>query len=95
MDDIPTWRDIFDGKVRERQKRFFRVALDSDCMELSTREVIGIDKRMASPCAASELYKYATYIDVCETAWQKISFFPRCLSELKILWRVSSTLASR
>ncbi len=72
-DDIPRWRDIFDGEVRQRANMFLRVVANPECKALSERASPGIKPDMAEQCAARELFKYATYLDGCFVALQRES----------------------
>jgi len=70
-DDIPRWRDLFDGKIDSREDTFLVVVANPKCKALSERSSPGILPDLADQCAARELYKYATYLDSCFTALQR------------------------
>lgn len=73
LDDIPHWRDIFDGKVPQRENTYFAVVANPKCKALSERSSVGIQSALAEQCAARELFKYATYLDSCFVALQRES----------------------
>lgn len=70
---VPLWGDIFDGNVAERQSRYLKVIADDSCLELSTRQHRGMNENLAERCAAREMYKYATYLEACMIAIQRLS----------------------
>lgn len=70
-DDIPLWRDIFDGDIDLRADTFLEVVANPECKALSERSSPGIQFDMVERCAARELFKYATYLDGCFVALQR------------------------
>lgn len=70
--DIPYWRDILDGRLPYRQSLFHKVIREPKCMEISTQHRSGMHEDLAQQCSAREMYKYATYLDACEVASQRV-----------------------
>nr|MYF03049.1 hypothetical protein [Gammaproteobacteria bacterium] len=71
-DDIPYWRDIFDGSLHRHRSRFRQVIEDDECMELSKQTSIGIQEHLAKQCAARAMFKYATFLDACNVSMQRM-----------------------
>lgn len=69
--DAPTWGDIFDGKVSERMAAVADVLDIEACAQLKDHG--GIHPLLTSKCQARELYKYATYLDVCLSGFSRSS----------------------
>lgn len=65
IEQIPLWRDIFDGQFEDRKRRFLRMLSDSVCAEMTNMDTGGIDASMFLQCDAREIYKYAETIDAC------------------------------
>ena len=65
MEQIPLWRDIFDGQFDDRKKRFVRVMSDPVCVRFADIQAGGIDESMSIRCDAYEMYKYSATIDAC------------------------------
>ena len=78
---VPLWGDIFDGRIEQRQQRFLQVVRDESCKELANPNTIGLNETMAEQCAARELYKYATYLNACSDAVQRIAFLQKMFPE--------------
>ena len=72
LGDIPRWRDIFDGNIEQRTSRFLQIVNDETCMDRVSSKNKGIDKNLASRCAARELYKYSAYLDACSSATHRL-----------------------
>lgn len=72
LDDYPVWHDIFDGNIESRIVAFLEVLDDPTCRELMSRKSVGIQKNLASQCAARELFKYVAYLDACSTAMNRL-----------------------
>lgn len=69
LQDIPRWRDIFDGKLEQRKKAFAQVAADSKC----TENMHGaMQETTGNQCDAREMYKYAVYLDACTSAVERL-----------------------
>ena len=65
----PTWSHIFDGKIRARQRLVENVFKDETCRDLL--HAAGVHLDLASRCNGRELFKYAAYLDVCTTAFNR------------------------
>ena len=72
-EDIPRWHDIFDGEIAAREDTALDIATNPKCQELSEHTSLGLQPEMAAQCAARELFKYATYLDGCFVALQRVS----------------------
>ncbi|MYF03010.1 MAG: hypothetical protein F4227_08610, partial [Gammaproteobacteria bacterium] len=72
LEDIPRWRDIFDGKLDQRSDTLLDVPTNPKCQALSERTSPGIQPELAEQCAARELFKYAAYLDGCFVALQRV-----------------------
>ena len=72
IDQVPLWSDIFDGRLAERKEKLLQVMEDETCMKLGTPESAGIQEDLALECSAREIYKYATYLDACAIAFQRL-----------------------
>ena len=73
MDNVPLWRDILDGRLEERKFEVKQTVADPACNELARfGSEGGIERHMAARCAAREMYKYATYLDACVTAMDRV-----------------------
>ncbi|MYD46707.1 MAG: hypothetical protein F4W92_10170 [Gammaproteobacteria bacterium] len=71
-EDIPYWRDIFDGNLHRTISRFQRVITNDECMELSKQTSIGISADLAKQCEARAMFKYATFLDGCNVSMQQM-----------------------
>ena len=89
-DDIPRWRDIFDGELDQRSDTMFEVTANRQCKALSERSSSGIQPELAELCAARELFKYATYLDGCFVALQRVQILVNNPSYSGILSNESS-----
>lgn len=69
LENVPLWRDIFDGRTESRKNTFVQVASDQLCEDV---RLGGIDQRMGNHCQAREMFKYAIYLDACTTAFRRI-----------------------
>ena len=69
LDDLPTWSDIFDGRVDHRRDIVLQVFRDDICRELAHRGEIR--PALAERCQAKELFKYATHLDACLTGLKR------------------------
>lgn len=78
-DDVPMWRDIFDGQITQRQERFEQVVSDESCKDLVNRNTPGIQETKAQLCAARELYKFATYLSACDDAQSRLTFLHKSI----------------
>lgn len=67
--DVPTWRDIFDGREGERHRIVERVFSDNTCRGLAERG--GIQPELAERCQARDLFKYASHLDSCLTGFRR------------------------
>ena len=65
IEEIPLWRDIFDGRFEERKSTFTRTMREPGCVQLSNLETGGVHESMYSKCEAREMYKYADTIHAC------------------------------
>ena len=72
-EDIPRWHDIFDGEIAAREDTALDMATNPKCKELSEHTSLGLQPEMAKQCAARELFKYATYLDGCFVALQRVN----------------------
>ena len=72
IEKVPLLGDIFDGQVNQRLERFGQVLEDEECENLNRRRSTGIKENLAVRCSAREIYKYATYLDVCATGKQRL-----------------------
>lgn len=72
IERVPLLGDIFDGRVTQRLVRFGQVLKDEECENLNRRQSTGIRENLADRCNAREMYKYATYLDVCATGKQRL-----------------------
>ena len=72
VDDIPRWRDIFDDEIERRVRTLLKVTANPKCRALSERTSPGIQPQLVKQCAARELFKYATYLDGCFVAVQRV-----------------------
>ena len=72
IDDIPLWEDIFDGRLQNRKFDVEQTIADPDCNELSYYRTSGLENDMNLQCAAREMYKYATLLDACFTASDRL-----------------------
>lgn len=72
-EDIPRWHDIFDGEIAAREDTALDMATNPKCKELSEHTSLGLQPKMAKQCAARELFKYATYLDGCFVALQRVN----------------------
>ena len=61
--EVPTWFDIFDGRVHQRQAVVEGVFEDAACRALAKKG--GIRPELAERCHARDLFKYATHLDAC------------------------------
>ena len=73
IEQVPTWGDIFDGRLEQRAALFSRVSQDPQCLELSSFADAGIQEDKAEQCSAPEMYKYAAYLDACSAALQRLA----------------------
>lgn len=71
--DVPTWSDVFDGKVEKRQSVVEQVLQDEKCARLRKRGPIRSDSNLSDECQARELVKYAIYLDTCLTGVERIN----------------------
>ena len=71
-DEIPLWRDIFDGDLEKRIEVFLRTIADPSCNELISSNEMGFQENKSDRCAARELYKYASYLESCTTAFTRL-----------------------
>ena len=71
-DEIPVWRDVFDGGIEKRINVFLRTVVDPSCKEIFQSNETGFREDLAERCAAGELYKYATYLESCTTALTRL-----------------------
>lgn len=71
--DVPMWGDIFDGRIAQREERFYEVINDELCSKLIDKDTQGLHVSKAEHCAARELYKYATYLKACSTSQQRLT----------------------
>ena len=71
-DDIPFWRDIFDGNLHRHRSRFRKVVEDDECLELSKQTTNGVQAHLAKQCAARSMFKYATFLDACNVSMQRM-----------------------
>ena len=69
LQEVPTWSDIFDGRILERQDIVKSVFEDDACRALAEKG--GIRPELAERCQARELFKYATYLDACLTGFSR------------------------
>ena len=69
LQEVPTWSDIFDGRILERQDIVKSVFEDDACRALAEKG--GIRPELAERCQARELFKYATYLDACLTGFRR------------------------
>lgn len=72
LDVIPLWRDVFDGGLKERIDVFLRTVRDSSCNEEILSNETGIQSGKSQRCAARELYKYASFLESCTTAFTRL-----------------------
>ena len=68
--EVPLWQDVFDGRTVERLDIVQNVLSDGTCQNLAIRGAI--DTTYATRCQARELVKYASYLDACTTAIDRI-----------------------
>lgn len=61
---IPRWRDIFDEKIEMRDILVTQVFQDEACKSLTNGL---IRPALKERCSSEELYRYATYLDMCLT----------------------------
>ena len=71
-DNLPTWGDIFDGKIKDRMTVVANVLEVDMCKNL--KEHGEIQPHLSEKCEAQELFKYATYLDVCMTGFSRSSY---------------------
>lgn len=71
IDEVPRWRDVFDGGIDDRLEVVRRVFDDEDCTKLE--EEGPIDQSSALRCQAREMFKYATFLDACMTGLERIA----------------------
>lgn len=90
-DEIPRWRDIFDGEINQRARTLLEVSANPKCKVLSERASQGIQHDLAEQCAARELFKYATYLDGCFVAVQRENLLVNTPSLSGILSNESSS----
>lgn len=69
LDEVPTWSDIFDGRMDDRHDIVLQVFQDDACRALARRG--GIQPELAQRCHAKELFKFATHLDACLTGFQR------------------------
>ena len=69
LQDIPTWSDIFDGTVHDRNDIVLGVLQDGACR--ASAEAGGIRPTLAERCQARELFKFATHLDACLTGFER------------------------
>ncbi|MCY3541670.1 MAG: hypothetical protein OXH31_07160 [Gammaproteobacteria bacterium] len=79
--NVPLWRDIFDGQIEQRQKTFLQVVSDESCMDLANANTLGIHETKAEHCKARELFKYASYLNACNDAQQRMDFLQQTFPE--------------
>ena len=72
QEDVPTWKDIFDGHERERLGTVARVFSDRACLTL--REPGPIQLSYENRCEARDLFKFARYMDACITGISRSNF---------------------
>ena len=72
LDEIPLWRDVFDGGLKERIDVFLRTVRDSSCNEEILSNETGLQDGKSQRCAARELYKYASFLESCTTAYTRL-----------------------
>ena len=65
-EEVPTWRDIFDGQIGQRSNTIARLYRDQACKDLGDTNS-GIHTELTEYCEAREFFKYATFLDVCVT----------------------------
>ncbi|MCY3885085.1 MAG: hypothetical protein OXG24_09265 [Gammaproteobacteria bacterium] len=64
----PTWGDIFDQNTDTRAGITRNVLQDDECIELATYD--GIRPELSDRCLSVDLFKWATYIAICDAAEQ-------------------------
>ncbi|MYD46706.1 MAG: hypothetical protein F4W92_10165 [Gammaproteobacteria bacterium] len=79
--DVPYWNDVFDGQIEQRKKQFLKVVADSSCLDLASRNKLGIHPTNHKSCAARELYKYGAYLNACSRAHQRLSFLSQEITQ--------------
>ena len=72
INNAPTWSDIFDENVADRAAIVAEVLHDDICVALRKQGKIQND--LSERCRARELFKYATYLDACLTAFSRSTF---------------------
>lgn len=70
--EIPYWHDIFDSRIQFRKDLVSDVVEDPTCKILGDSRVGGIRREMASLCHGRELFKYATFLNGCTTAIERL-----------------------
>lgn len=72
MEEIPLWRDVFDGRLRERITTFLETVDDPSCEELTPHYSSGLQPDKFHQCSAREMFKFATFLESCTTASQRL-----------------------
>lgn len=72
MEEIPLWRDVFDGRLKERVTTFLETVDDPSCEELTPHYSSGLQPEKFQQCSAREMFKFATFLESCTTASQRL-----------------------
>ena len=64
--DVPLWKYIFDGKIKERISLIEQAMERIECSSLLDKGT-GIQPKMMERCEAREMVKYAAFLDACIT----------------------------